>query len=949
MSKASSPFTFSHTPNETSISWSLPFRDRLQELNTDLWLQILNSKNLVIESHLVTGIYWKALALKPGSYKVRLLEAKKKAIQLESQLTPCPSVLWFEDSPAHHFITWQGIPWKSLRLETTRILQQSWDEDLAVYLEAEDTKQQKTYHNISNQSSIELSGSICSIELFIAPQTSQSKPTKLVSIVKAHQLEGTSTLLYEADLEVEKNPQLNLEPYHDFHYKKYLKATWKGVDLPSEFRLDLYHNRQKIDSVLVEKTIPDYRFPVTSLTGHYEIKLHKPKGKKSLLSTSLDVSTSKSGLYLLPVSLEQAYATWNFTPEQLIADYEPELKNNHSLKLRILKWEDKGSWNPLPFIEYDIDLTNTQEYFLKLPSDQVYRAEFILRKGSKVISIMSSGPCQFPRAQSGNAPLRMKPAQKIPKHPSERPLLYDSVTELKAQGTLLLHLHAHLPYIPDPIVFESSERFIPSGHPQEWYPEAAHNTYIPLLRTCYELRNEHVDYRLSLDISPPLLTMMAQKSHRNIVIEYLRRLEKLALVELARTTRTEPWYREAVIMHLNHIQENLQFVLGCNGDLIAAFRTLQEEGFLELSTCIGFHPLAPMWMHNPQVLEDQIAFAQKTHTYHLQRPANGIWLPECAYTPGIEDLLQKHGLHYYFSESDTVLKADSYARSGIHDCYFSAESNVRIFGRDEETSRQVWSGNEGYPGDPDYLDFHIKGGPFRYQRITDRKGGYKEAYRPTWARNKTAHHAEHYIQCRKARFYYLRQHGFSNPLSVATYDAELFGHHWFEGPEFIRNLFLKLHHDQNQLGLTTPTKWINQAKSHQALFPNVSSWGASANFQTWVTESNAWMYQALFAAGEVWKQASKPKIHAKRQCWALARRGLLIAMASDLPFVIANGHFVDRMLEYYNFGLEIFHHYLTLSQSSEKLSKEQLDQLENLCSLVGYEEELDLRQEFPEG
>ena len=74
---------------------------------------------------------------------------------------------------------------------------------------------------------------------------------------------------------------------------------------------------------------------------------------------------------------------------------------------------------------------------------------------------------------------------------------------------------------------------------------------------------------------------------------------------------------------------------------------------------------------------------------------------------------------------------------------------VTIFPRDPRTGLQVWSGDAGYPGDGNYLDFHKKRFPggHRYWQVTGSKidMAYKTPYYPEKAAARTKSHAEHYV------------------------------------------------------------------------------------------------------------------------------------------------------------------------------------------------------------
>jgi len=348
------------------------------------------------------------------------------------------------------------------------------------------------------------------------------------------------------------------------------------------------------------------------------------------------------------------------------------------------------------------------------------------------------------------------------------------------------------------------------------------------------------------------------------------------------------------------------------GDLTKALKKLQDEGYIEISTCGATHAFLPFFTAFPESVRGQIQTAVLDYRDVFGREPMGIWLPECAYVPGIENFLEEAGLHYFFTETHAVLHADSPAAFGTHAPVYLKGSNVAAFARDPETGRQVWSGDEGYPGDPDYLEFHIRGGPLKYNRITSRSSDYKEPYVRAWALEKAAKHAQHFVESRNFRFQYIKNWFWKKPLVVAMYDAELFGHHWYEGTDFLYYLLKKLYYNQNETELITPSAYLARYPRNQEVFITPSSWGDKGTFDRWIYGSVSWMYKHSHEAiRELGAMASDLK--ANRQNDQLAKRivsqaarEVLQSMNSDIPFVISNGHFVDRMKEFFFEDLERF-------------------------------------------
>jgi len=137
---------------------------------------------------------------------------------------------------------------------------------------------------------------------------------------------------------------------------------------------------------------------------------------------------------------------------------------------------------------------------------------------------------------------------------------------------------------------------------------------------------------------------------------------------------------------------------------------------------------------------------------------------------------------------------------------------VAAFGRDPDSSKQVWSADEGYPGDFWYRDFYRDIGfdldydyvrPYlpptgqrihtglKYHRITG-KTDQKEPYDPERARSRVQEHADHFVETRLGQVAWLARQMERPPIVVCPYDAELFGHWWFEGPWWLEMVFRRL-------------------------------------------------------------------------------------------------------------------------------------------------------------
>jgi 1,4-alpha-glucan branching enzyme len=214
------------------------------------------------------------------------------------------------------------------------------------------------------------------------------------------------------------------------------------------------------------------------------------------------------------------------------------------------------------------------------------------------------------------------------------------------------------------------------------------------------------------------------------------------------------------------------------------------------------------------------------------------------------------------------------------------------FVRDPHTTRQVWSRHGGYPGDGAYLEFHkirYPGG-LKLWRVThpDADLGLKLPYEPNTARARAWGHAGHL-------HWQLRQHAAALPdpnesVTVAPFDTELFGHWWFEGVDFIADLYRRLDREGGPHPRTASSHLARHPPGAAVAFV-AGSWGANGDFSMWLNESTRWTWERLWPLEErFWSLAPAALKHAAAApVLAQAARELLLLQASDWQFIISTG------------------------------------------------------------
>jgi 1,4-alpha-glucan branching enzyme len=476
------------------------------------------------------------------------------------------------------------------------------------------------------------------------------------------------------------------------------------------------------------------------------------------------------------------------------------------------------------------------------------------------------------------------------------------------KGYLSLVLHAHLPFVRHP----EYEDFLE----EDWLYEAITETYIPLIDVYDNLIDDGVDFRITMSLTPPLCGMLSDSLLMQRYFNYLSKRVELAEKEVIRTknslnlNETAKMYERKLKTALYIFEEKYK------RNLLTAFKKFQDLGKLEIITCGATHGFFPH-MTNKNNVRAQVAVACEDYERHFGRRPRGIWLPECAYRIGDDEILKENGIDYFFTDTHGLIYGVPQPKFGVH-APVVCPSGVYAFARDVESSKQVWSAECGYPGDHRYRDFYRDIGydleydyikPYlhsdgvrrnvglKYYKITGKVGlSDKKEYWPQDALDAASEHAGNFMFNREKQVEYLYNLSEKKPIIVSPYDAELFGHWWYEGPDFINFLIRKMHYDQNNLKLITPSEYIKINQDIQEQIPASSSWGDKGYYEVWLNGSNDWIYRHLHRIGDIMVELANKYSEAsgiKKRALNQAARELLLAQSSDWAFIMTTGTMIE--------------------------------------------------------
>lgn len=476
---------------------------------------------------------------------------------------------------------------------------------------------------------------------------------------------------------------------------------------------------------------------------------------------------------------------------------------------------------------------------------------------------------------------------------------------------LAIVLHAHLPFVRHP----EHESF----HEENWFFEALAECYLPLLDRMQRWTDDGLSWHLTLTLTPTLCAMLRDKLLADRFESYLQRRIELASLERQRHL-LQPEFARLAGFYEDFYRSTDSLWRQLDQDPLAAFARHQASGYLEVLTCAATHAYLPLLADHSPSIRAQLQVARDQHRALFGILPRGIWLPECGYTPSLDSPLKTAGLSHFVLESHGVLHASPVPRRSSF-APILTRTGAAAFGRDPSSARQVWSRTGGYPGDPRYREFHrdlvhdadreylrsalidpdsgaFTG--FKYHRITSHLPGVEKLpYSPLEAVVAVEQHAEHFLAARRIQGDAAQAFLDRPAIFVCPYDAELFGHWWFEGPQFLDAVMRGACSKGSGVEPITLEGYLSRHPSNQQSDPAPSSWGEGGHSKVWLNPKNAWMQPHVRNASHLMETAVNAHLefqHLKKvedplreRALRQAGRELLLAQSSDWPFLIHSG------------------------------------------------------------
>src|SRR5680860_599919 len=535
-------------------------------------------------------------------------------------------------------------------------------------------------------------------------------------------------------------------------------------------------------------------------------------------------------------------------------------------------------------------------------------------------------------------------------------------------GAFTFVLHSHIPYARQAGMWP---------HGEEWIHEAIAETYLPMLNALYDLDEEGIDFRLTLSLTPILAEQLADPLIIEHFVHYAAERSAWAADDVQRYEESGDTALRDLARFYHHLYARslTSFTDRFGKNVLGAFRTLQERGLIEISTSAATHGYLPLLSRDSSI-HGQIATGVAAYERHFGTKPKAIWLPECAYRPaitegseerpGIESFLADQGLQVFFSETHTVEGGKPVGKAAgevigpygevkrrysvalepteqpepatTFNPYWvgDAAGLVAVLARNNDSGQQVWSATHGYPGDFWYREFHKKDGVsgLQYWRV----GGagldleFKPLYEPERAQEQAREHARHFASLVDQLLSgYASSSGEFGVISAA-YDTELFGHWWFEGVDWLKEV-LRLLALTDRIELTTASGIIKHHAPEEVLELPESSWGEGGGHFTWMNVDTKWMWPLIHGAELRMERLAQLGVDQPGRFDAFlqqAARELLLLQSSDWPFLVTTGQAREYASERFVEHLERFNRIAAVVETDACDSVESQEMLNSL-------------------
>ena len=305
-------------------------------------------------------------------------------------------------------------------------------------------------------------------------------------------------------------------------------------------------------------------------------------------------------------------------------------------------------------------------------------------------------------------------------------------------------------------------------------------------------------------------------------------------------------------------------------DLNGMVRALGESG-VELLGGPATHPIMPL-LATDFGADLQLRVGADSHHARFGSGSRGIWLPECAYAPGVERALGRAGVSHVCVDQSAVNGVDSLDNLEPVDARGVIAAPI-----DWHTVGHVWR-EGGYPAAGAYRS--------SFKRTVHSLMPWNNvgaSWSAETSRAQARAHSAAFLRNLGARLEVYADERGRPGLCVFAVDTELLGHWWYEGPWWLEQVIK----DAAAAGIKLVTLAQGVAgRDPVERRPATASWGEAKDLSTWDSPAvAAYAWQTRAAELELFDLLGHDGEIARTPAALRAARELLALQSSDWAFI----------------------------------------------------------------
>ena len=443
------------------------------------------------------------------------------------------------------------------------------------------------------------------------------------------------------------------------------------------------------------------------------------------------------------------------------------------------------------------------------------------------------------------------------------------------RGRFAIVLHTHLPWV-------AHHGTWPVG--EEWLHQAWATSYQPLFSLLRKRAEKGLRGQVTLGVTPILAAQwddpyLLEAHHTWLGYWQTRAIGMAGARDIDRRTTGQREYALA-----SAALTDFESHWSAGGS--AALRPLLDSGVIDVLGGPLTHTFTPLMP--ARFARDSLTAGLDDALRRWGTRPTGSWTPECAWEPGMESILAAAGVDQLVLDGPSLLGSGATTANA----WLLGDTDVRVVGRDLEVTYRVWSPRRGYPGNRWYRDFHTFDHEWGFQpcRVTGHHVDplQKAPYNTDQAHAQVESDAHDFVDVVVRRLNELSMLT-SDPLVVAAFDTELFGHWWHEGPMWLDRILDLL-----------PTAGVQVIGLESAVtdpvgrvIPDPGSWGLGKDWHIWTDPHDMADRQAALAHDVLAVlDGSHPSRHRSPAHDQLIRETLL-ALSSDWAFMVSHDTAAD--------------------------------------------------------